>query len=35
VSRALSDLKRRRIAELVGIALRVHDRAALESLAAS
>lgn len=35
VCRALSDLKRRRVAELVGIALRVHDRAALESLAAT
>ena len=34
VCRALSDLKRSRVAELVGIALRVHDRAALESLAA-
>lgn len=35
VSRTLSDFKRRRVAELVGTALVVHDRAALESLAAN
>jgi len=35
VSRTLSDFKRRRVAELVGTALLVHDRAALESLAAN
>lgn len=35
VSRTLSDFKRRRVAELVGTALLVHNRAALESLAAN
>lgn len=35
VSRTLSDFKRRRVAELAGTALLVHDRAALESLAAN
>ena len=35
VSRTLSDFKRRRVAEFVGTALLVHDRAALESLAAN
>jgi CRP/FNR family cyclic AMP-dependent transcriptional regulator len=35
VCRTLSDLKRKRVAELVGTTLKVHDRATLESLAAS
>jgi CRP/FNR family transcriptional regulator len=35
VSRTFSDFKRKRIAELVGTTLLVHDRAALESLSAS
>lgn len=34
VSRALSDLKRKGVAELVGTTLRVHDRSALETLSA-
>lgn len=35
VSRTFSDLKRKRVAELVGSTLLVHDRAALESLSVS